>query len=321
MKEPGRIKIAATPTPIIQSKFGAAKFLIKRDDLTGLELSGNKIRKLEYLLADAVKQKADYIFTCGGEQSNHCRASAIAAASLGLKSKLFLWGKDRVNASGNLFFDKLSGAEFQFLSKEEYSRVDEIMLQEKLKFEKRGKRLYSIPEGGSSELGIWGYINFVRELKEQAGAKKIKGILTACGSGGTTSGLIIGSLLYDFPLKIFAVNVLYDKETIEKKIYSLVERTIDKFKLKLKMNASMLCVVDGYSAEGYKHIEDKKVETIVDYFRQSGILLDPAYTGKAFCAYDDNFLKGRKRNNILFVHTGGLFGVFGKSGQYLKAAR
>ncbi len=319
MKEPKKLAIANIPTPIQQKEFNGCKFWVKRDDLTGVELSGNKVRKLEYLLADALKEKADYVFTCGGEQSNHCRATAIAAATVGIKTKLFLWGMDRKNASGNLFFDKLVGSEINYVSKDEYFNISQIMESEKEKLKKKGKKVYIIPEGGSSELGIWGYINFVKELKDKMGNRRIKGIITAAGSGGTTAGLMIGAFLYNLPLKIFAVNVLYDKATIENKIFTLLERAVRKYKLKLKIDNSVLEILDGYSEEGYKKIEDKKVEVIVEFFKQSGMLLDPAYTGKAFYAFNENFLIGKKSSSVIFTHTGGLFGVFNKSKQYLAA--
>ncbi len=321
MKEPKRIEIANIPTPVRQSEFKGTKFLIKRDDLTGVELSGNKIRKLEYLLADAKRKNVDIIFTCGGEQSNHCRATAIAAASVGLKTKLFLWGKDRKYASGNLFFDKLAGAEFKFVNKKEYFNINAIMETEKQKLERKGKKVYIIPEGGSSTIGIWGYINFIRELKSQTGLKKVNSLVVACGSGGTASGILIGSALFNFPIKLFVVNVLYDKNTIEDKIINVSEEAIKKFNLKIDCDYSNLEILDGYSKEGYKNISDDKVKVITEYFSQSGILFDPAYTGKAFYAFQENFLGERKSTKTMFVHTGGLLGVFSKKEKYLKSVK
>lgn len=319
MKTPKNIQLANLPTPVGISKFNDAKFYIKRDDLTGVELSGNKVRKLEYLFADAKRKNAEYVFTCGGEQSNHCRATAIAASAAGLKCKLFLWGADRKNASGNLFLDKLSGAEFYFVNKKDYLNINALMEAEKKKYEAKGKNVYLIPEGGSSDIGIWGYINFVKELKQQINRGKVNAVLTACGSGGTTAGLLLGSMLFDFPLKIFAVNVLYDKSTIYEKIISLSHAANSRFRLNLNLSKTDLEILDGYSEEGYKHISNEKVKVIVDYFKQSGILFDPAYTGKAFYAFNDNFLAKGKTSKVMFLHTGGLFGVFGKRAQYLNA--
>ena len=152
MKLPQKLSLANIPTPVQEIKFEGRKFLIKRDDLTGVELSGNKVRKLEYLLFQAKKEKADYIFTCGGEQSNHARATVIAASKLGMRTRLFLWGKDTPVSDGNLFLDKLTGTEIFFMNKKNYGFVNEIMQEESEMMTGKGKRVFVIPEGGSPHL-------------------------------------------------------------------------------------------------------------------------------------------------------------------------
>lgn len=318
MKSPGRISLANIPTPLQTLPFNGCKFLIKRDDFTGLELSGNKVRKLEYLLYQAKKEKADYIFTCGGDQSNHSRATAVAATALGFKVKLFLWGKDSQNAEGNLFIDKFIDSEIKYLLKREYAHNTIIMQQEKEFFERKGKKVFVIPEGGSSKLGIWGYINFIDELSNQLNIKKVKGILTACGSGGTSAGLLVGAALKKLKTKIFAVNVLYPKNTIKEKILNLAYSCIEKYKLDCTFSEEQLEILDGYSEEGYKHINNQKLELLKSFAASSGIILDPAYTGKAFFAYEENFLRNKTKTDVLFIHTGGIFGVFNKRKQYLS---
>ena len=318
MKVPPKVNLANLPTPVQEISFQGNKFFIKRDDLTAMELSGNKVRKLEYIFAQAKREKANLVFTCGGEQSNHARATAIAASRLGIKCKLFLWGKDKNDPNGNLFLDKLSGCEISFLNKTEYSHVNEIMFDERQKLIKKGERVYVIPEGGSTTLGIWGYISFMHELNKQIDLKKIDGILTAAGSGGTAAGLMLGSSLLKLNLKIFAVNVLYSESVMKNKIIKLAEAGNLEYKLGLKINVDDLVVLDGYSEEGYKSISKDKVKLIKSFFRQTGILLDPAYTGKAFAAFSDHFLV-KKREKVLFLHTGGLYGVFGKRNEYLNA--
>ncbi|NWG29796.1 MAG: pyridoxal-phosphate dependent enzyme, partial [Ignavibacteriaceae bacterium] len=177
MKIPQRINLAHLPTPLEKIRFrttclpdrqgrndiAGKEFLIKRDDYTGSDFLGNKIRKLEYLLYEAKKEKADIVFTCGGDQSNHARATASAAAKQGIKTRLFLWGKEKESAEGNLFLDKMYGAEITYLNKREFENVDELMTEERRKLIKKGKRVYVIPAGGSSTLGIWGYISFINE--------------------------------------------------------------------------------------------------------------------------------------------------------------
>ncbi|VAX27541.1 pyridoxal phosphate-dependent deaminase, putative [hydrothermal vent metagenome] len=317
MSEPKKMNIANIPTPIQKIEFNGTQFLIKRDDLTGSLLSGNKIRKLDYILADVKKKKADYLFTCGGDQSNHARATVIAAKQIGVKTKLFLWGSDTKNADGNLFLDKLTGAIIKFLSKKEYNNVIQIMLKESKRLQKKGNKVYVLPAGGSTPIGIWGYINFMRELSEQIDMKKVKGILSAAGSGGTSAGMLLGAAMLGLNLKIYGVNVVDDGETTRNVIIELVEDCIKDFNLKVKVDFNNLIILDGYSAEGYKSIADNKLKLIKEFFRSSGILLDPAYTGKAFYAYHENFLKGEKKSNIMFLHTGGIFGIFSKRRKYL----
>lgn len=318
MKYPKRIQLANIPTPLQKMNFNGSSFLMKRDDFTGLELSGNKVRKLEYLLAQAQKEGAETIFTCGGEQSNHSRATVAAAKSRGFKVKLFLWGKKSNKPEGNLFLDRFLGADIRYLNKEEYLSVNSIMEEEKKKAEAAGKKICQVPEGGSSPLGIWGYINFIDELKLQTDIHKLKGILTACGSGGTSAGLLVGSALNNLKLKVYAVNVLYSAVEMRRRIIELGEECIRIYKLPCKLNSENLVILDGYSLEGYKSISQEKLELIRTFALETGIILDPAYTGKAFYAFNENFLNDNSRTDVLFVHTGGLFGVFSKKEKYLS---
>jgi len=318
MKIPKKINLAHLPTPLETLKFKGKSFLIKRDDYTGSDFMGNKIRKLEYLLYEAKKEKADIIFTCGGDQSNHSRAVASAAAKLGFKTRLFLWGDSRNRVEGNLFLDKMYGSEISFLNKKDYSNVDELMTEERAKLVKKGKRVYVIPTGGSSTLGIWGYISFIDELRKQVDLKKIEGIYAACGSGGTAAGLLVGAALRKLKIKIYAVNVLLPEEEIRKRILQLAEGCMLDYKLPCKLDETRLVIIDGYSNEGYKSIADNKLKKMINFSSSSGILLDPSYTGKAFIAYNDLVLKKNRGKRNIFIHTGGIFGTFPKKNNYLK---
>ncbi len=317
MKIPKKLNIANVPTPLETVSFEDNKLLLKRDDLTGSELSGNKIRKLEYLIYQAKKEKAEIIFTEGGEQSNHARATVIAARKYGINTKLFLWGKDSTKPDGNLFMDKFLGADITFLNKSEYANVNDIMFDERKKLEKKNKKVYVIPGGGSTTLGIWGYVNFIDELQTQCDLKKIRGIVSACGSGGTAAGLLVGASLRNLNLKIYAVNVLHSKEAIKKKILNLAEGCKLDYNLDCEIQANNLQVLDGYSNEGYKNIDQDKLKLIKKFAYSSGIIFDPAYTGKAFKAYYDNFLTKNLGMKYIFIHTGGFFGIFSKRGKYL----
>ncbi|NNG26001.1 MAG: pyridoxal-phosphate dependent enzyme [Ignavibacteriaceae bacterium] len=318
MKIPKKINLAHLPTPLEILNYKGKSFLIKRDDYTGSDFIGNKIRKLEYLLYEAKKEKADIIFTCGGDQSNHSRAVASAAARLGFKTRLFLWGDSRKRKDGNLFLDKMYGSEISYLNKREFTYVDEIMMEERSKLITKGNNVYVIPTGGSSTLGIWGYISFIDELKKQTDLKKINGIYAACGSGGTAAGLLVGAALRKLKIKIYAVNVLLPEKEIRKRILQLAEGCILDYKLPCKLDENRLVIVDGYSSEGYKNIVEDKLKRIINFASSSGILLDPAYTGKAFVAYNDLVLNKNKGKRNIFIHTGGIFGVFPKRNNYLK---
>jgi len=314
---PKKVSLANIPSPVEEIKFDGKVFLMKRDDLTGVELSGNKVRKLEYLIAQAKKEKAEIVFTTGGDQSNHARATVAAAAKYGMKSKLFLWGKDSAKAEGNLFIDKFLGADISFLDKNNFENVNQIMFEERAELKVKGKRVFVIPEGGSTTLGIWGYVSFMEEIKNQINMKNIQGILAASGSGGTAAGMLVGASLYNLDIKIHAVNVLYPKEIIKKKILDLAEGCILDYQLSCELKKDNLEIIDGYSTEGYKNITKEKLELLKRFARETGIILDPAYTGKAFTAYYEKFINNDSGEKNIFVHTGGIFGAFGKREKYL----
>ncbi len=313
MKLPKKINLAQLPTPLEVCQFRNNKFLIKRDDLTGCELSGNKVRKLEYILYDAKKKKADLIMTCGGEQSNHARVVTIAAKKINFKTKLFLWGKDSSSCSGNLFLNKIYGADITFLNKKEYYNVNEIMIEESISLKnKKEINSYIIPEGGANVIGSYGYFNFVPELSTQIDLNKLEGIIVAAGSGGTAAGILAAISKYNYKTKVFAVNVLYNGDIIKNKIINLAQALINEYVINTKLLYDRLVILDGYSNEGYKKIDSVKINLIRDFASETGILFDPAYTGKAFYAYYHNFLRKKLGMKYLFIHTGGLLGVFGR---------
>lgn len=319
MKTPNKIQLAVTPTPLETISFQNKRFLIKRDDLTGSELSGNKVRKLEYLIAEADKEKADVILTCGGIQSNHARATTIAACRAGLKTKLFLWGSESLIPDGNHFLNIMYGADIVYLTKKDFENVNDIMKVEQRNLAKKRKKAFIIPEGGSTINGIYGYINFVNEMKKQIDIDELNGIVVACGSGGTAAGILAGLSYLKSDLKVYAVNVLYEEYEMRKKILNLAQAAILEFNFNCRLRNENLIILDGYSREGYKNINKDKIKLIRNFAKETGILLDPAYTGKAFKAYYDRFLmKGKGQKNI-FLHTGGIFGIFGRTDEYLNS--
>ena len=214
MIEPKRISLAQLPTPLVRlnrlSDELKKEVWVKRDDLTEHGCSGNKIRKLEYLLAEAVASGATHVITAGAVQSNHCRATAIAAASLGLECELILRGSEPTSLEGNLLLSKLAGAHCHYVTKETWEQLPDVFELIESMLEQRGAKPYSIPIGGSNPLGVWGYARMIHELKndmESVGIKRSQ-IFTAVGSGGTYAGILAGLTAYEEAASHQAIGVL-----------------------------------------------------------------------------------------------------------------
>ncbi len=319
---PDRIPLANLPTRIeklerITKLWGGPEIYVKRDDLTGMALSGNKIRKLEFVIADARKQRADLLITCGGVQSNHARATAIAAAKLGMACHLVLRGMPGTSPDGNLLLDLLVGARIKYISAEDYAEhVDEIMAELAVQLKKEGFHPYVIPEGASNELGCMGYVAAVAEIAQQMRLLnlKIDHIVCATGSGGTQAGLILGQKLFAPSCKVIGFNVCDDETFFVRKIHQIATRAIDRFSIPVSMAQDDIKIIDGYVGEGYGVNRPEEMQLIAELARIEGLILDPVYTAKAFFGLKDQIHKGRfsSKDKILFLHTGGLFGLFPK---------
>lgn len=318
---PKSIDLAQLPTPIeklerLSKIFEGPQIYIKRDDLTGVGMTGNKVRKLEFLLGEALQNKCDYVITCGGSQSNHARATAVAAAKVGLKSLLVLRSSMSAPLEGNLFIGRLVGAEFEYITPEEYMRVDDVMLGIAVKLKAKGHKPYIIPEGGSNAVGSLGYVKATEELAHQIKSLKLRidHIVVAVGSGGTYAGLLLGKFLYDLPAQIHGINICDDESYFVKKISSLLKDMQKRYELALKIEQKDISIIDGYVGKGYGLSRQEEIDTIKKVARAEGVILDPVYTGKAMLGLSDQIRQGRfKANeNILFIHTGGIFGLFPK---------
>ncbi|KAM7479580.1 hypothetical protein LguiA_027793 [Lonicera macranthoides] len=296
---------------------------LKRDDLSGMQLSGNKVRKLEFLLADAVAQGADCIVTIGGIQSNHCRATAVAAKYLNLDCYLILRTSKALvdkdpGLTGNLLVERLVGAHIDLVSKEEYAKVGSLALTNILKEKllKEGRRPYVIPVGGSNSLGTWGYIEAIKEVEQQLqkGTDKVgfDDIVVACGSGGTIAGLSLGSWLSELKAKVHAFSVCDDPDYF----YDYAQGLLDG----LQAGVSSRDIVNIHNAKGlgYAMNTTEELNFVKEIAETTGVVLDPVYSGKA--AYGmmkeigDNPSKWEGRK-VLFIHTGGLLGLFDKAEQ------
>lgn len=328
VSHPPQINLARLPTPLhpllhLSARLGIELFM-KRDDLTGSALSGNKIRKLEFVLADAVAQKVDTVLTCGGAQSNHCRATAIAAAMLSMNCRLLLRSEDPSNPpfpEGNILLDQMAGAEIVWITPEEYKTRDEIFEREAASLKKAGRKPYIIPEGASNALGTWGYIRCIEELINDianlpGGAHKDATIINAAGSGGTSAGLILGTKIFDLNARVVSVNVCDDHDYFVRVIGDICENTVSDYQLKIDFSRERdINIIDGYVGRGYGLSRPEELSMICDLARTEGIFLDPVYTGKAFFG----MLQELKRDpgcfgeRIIFIHTGGIFGLFPKA--------
>jgi D-cysteine desulfhydrase len=316
---PKSLDLAIKSTPIERLKNfpefpKGYEIFIKRDDLTGFFLSGNKIRKLEFIFPDVLKKNADTLITCGGFQSNHARATAILGSQLGLKSVLVLFGEDSPVVDGNLFLNKLVGAGIKYIPQNRYEELKAIMIEVSSQLKKEGRRPYIIPEGASNELGVWGYIKASLEMKKQLEKMKVKidKIVTAVGSGGTYAGLFLGSKIFDWEVQIYGINVKDTAQIFIDRIYELMMLTKEKFKLNVDLEKEEIQIIDGYVGEGYAKSKKEELDLIRSMAENTGIILDPVYTGKAMYGLLDQLRKEKfpKGERILFLHTGGGFGLF-----------
>jgi D-cysteine desulfhydrase family pyridoxal phosphate-dependent enzyme len=314
------------PTPvhawrIPQAVAAGVDLWIKRDDMTGSTLSGNKVRKLEFLFADALAQNATSIITVGGIQSNHARATAAAAAEAGLGCHLILRAGESVAAAadpglvGNLLVDRLTGAHIHLVSKAEYAKVGgpglTALLADRLEKES-GSRPYIIPVGGSNATGAWGYVQCVTEL--EAGVPGTSGapwddLVVACGSGGTVAGLAAGLAAANLPARLYAAGVCDDPAYFEAFV-----RDEHLVPMGVPDAAAIAASVNYIQAKGagYALSRPDELATCAGVALSTGILCDGTYVGKALHAFlgeverEPDAWRGRR---VLFLHTGGLLSM------------
>ena len=307
------------PTPLIEltklsQKLNGPTIYMKRDDHTGLALGGNKTRKLEFIFGDARTQGADTIITAGAAQSNHCRQTAAAAASLGLECHLVLGGEEPTQAQGNLLLDKLFGCHIHWAGANRKGE-DIPQLVEQLKAE--GKKPYVIPYGGSSELGAVGFVEAFRELESQRQEIGINftHIVFASSSGGTQAGLMLGNKIFESSYQIVGINVDKDESNetpFDQHIVALANSTAKLLDTHYEFSADDLLLNADYVGEGYGVVGALENEAIEMTAQNEGILLDPVYTGRAMGGLIDMIRTGqiKSSDSVLFWHTGGAPALF-----------
>jgi len=323
MNYPPRIHLANLPTPIeklagISEQWGDVEIYVKRDDKTGMLMSGNKIRKLEFVIAEARQRGANALITCGGIQSNHARATAVAARKLGMDSWLVLRGQEGGAVDGNLALDMLVGANIKYITPDQYrNEVMDIMQELARDLERQGLTPYIIPEGASDDLGAIGYFAATEEIASQLKQMQIQidYLVCAVGSGGTYAGLLLGQKYFKQDYEVIGFNVCDDAPFFINKINAISQRAIQRFNLNLTLSPSDITIIDGYVGEGYALNRPVEIDFIKHVAATDGLILDPVYTSKAMFGLRDQILSGarfKKQSQFLFLHTGGLFGLFPK---------
>ncbi|MCB1644393.1 MAG: D-cysteine desulfhydrase family protein [Pseudomonadales bacterium] len=316
---PPRLHLANLPTPLVpldrlSAKTGGPRIWLKRDDLTDTTASGNKLRKLEFSLGQALADSADLVITCGGTQSNHCRATATMAAQLGLRCHLLLRGREPETADGNLLLDQLLGAQITFLDAARYEQLAVEVDQLTESYARQGIRAYYIPVGASDEVGLWGYAEAANELKADFSRLDIDpvAVVSAAGSGGTLGGLIAGKALYNLKPEMLAYNVCDDADWFINKIEADLNKWQHRYQQPITIERQAINVTDGFVGPGYARAEPKVFSRIREVAQLEGVIFDPVYTGKAFDAMLTEIQAGRfdGASDIVFLHTGGLFGIF-----------
>lgn len=313
-----------TPVGILESfseMLGGPEIWIKRDDLTGLALGGNKTRKLEYILCDALANAADTIVTAGAVQSNHCRQTAAAAAQLGLECHLVLGGNEPENISGNLLLDRMLGAKIHWAgSNRKGEDIPEIVSQ----LRQQGKNPYIVPYGGSNEFGALGFASALFELDQQMDTSKLSHIVFASSSGGTQAGLMLGKALLHKSYTIHGINIDKDMSCKSKSfaqiIADLANSTSEKIQAGKRFELNDVTLDSNYVGAGYGVVGDKEIEAISMLARQEGILLDPVYTARAMGGLIDMIKTGyfSKHDRVLFWHTGGAPSLFSYARELLS---
>lgn len=317
LKDFEKTSLGFFPTPLVElsrlSHFlGGPRIFMKRDDLTGLALGGNKTRKLEYILADALKQGCDTIITAGAAQSNHCRQTAAAAAKLNLDCHLLLGGEAPPIAQGNLLLDHLFACHIHWTGSH---RKGEDIARVFAELQGAGKKPYVVPYGGSNELGALSFIDAVAELQQQTTGADFSHVIFASSSGGTHGGLILGKHIYNQTFKLIGINI--DKESntalpFDQQITQLVNSTAKLIGLDYCFSKDELVLNSNYVGGGYGVIGAQENEAIALTAKYEGILLDPVYTARAMAGLIHLIGSGQltQSDQVLFWHTGGAPSLF-----------
>lgn len=318
-----RIQLGHFPTPLepmanLTALLGGPRLWVKRDDCTGLSTGGNKTRKLEFLMAEAVALRADVVITQGATQSNHARQTAAAAAKLGMECLILL--EDRTGSTdpdytdnGNVLLDRLHGATVEHRAGGSNMQLEMERVAERLKSD--GKRPYVIPGGGSTPVGALGYANAVVELASQAASRglRVDHLVHATGSAGTQAGLVAGLHAINSDVRLLGIGVRAPKDKQETMVHDLACRTAEHMGMRGGVPREAVAANCDYVGPGYGLPTPGMLEAVELLARTEGLLLDPVYSGKGMAGLIDLIRKGhfKKTDNVVFLHTGGSVALFG----------
>jgi D-cysteine desulfhydrase len=322
---PPRVVLAHLPTPLhplprLSVAWGGPEIWVKRDDLTGMAVSGNKVRKLEFVVAQARAEGADVLLTCGGQQSNHCRATAAVAASTNLKCHLVLTGQPPQRLEGNFFLDRLLGAEISFVDTEDLDSLNLELAKLADDYRARGHTPFIIPLGASDEIGAMGYLAAAQEIVCQCEEQNISfdAIFCTLGSGGTYTGLMLGREIFGLGSRIVGINVRCDRPYFVAEVAKILAGILKRYGYRAKARAEDIISLEDYVGLGYAKNRQEELEFIARVARLEGLLVDPVYTGKALYGLYHEIRSGRltRGQRVLFMHTGGIFGLFPKAEEF-----
>lgn len=309
-----RFSFAHLPTPIeamprLSARLpGKITLWVKRDDQTGLAFGGNKTRKLEFLVAEAVAQGAKRLVSAGAAQSNHCRQTAAAAARYGLACTLVLTGAPEERPSANLLLDQLFGAEIIWVA--DRAERDRVLRESVQHLEDAGERPYLVPYGGSSPTGAAGYFFAMQEFLAQE--NPATWIVFASSSGGTQAGLALGAKHFGFAGQVLGISIDEPADRLRAHVAELANQTAAQLGISTRLTPQEILVEDRFAAPGYGVFTELEREAITLFARNEGLLLDPVYTGRAAGGLLALIREGRfpTDTHVLFWHTGGTPGLF-----------
>jgi D-cysteine desulfhydrase family pyridoxal phosphate-dependent enzyme len=327
LNELPRVQLTSLPTPLEHwgnlSRHLGIELYVKRDDLTGIGVGGNKLRKLEFIAGAAQKRGVTHIVTTGGPQSNHARLTAAVAARLGLKCTLLLKGRWDKPIAGNLMLDALFGAKIKLIDAPDYPTIYRAMkdLVEELRVE--GETPMDVPLGGASPEGTAGYVGAFAEIVSQLTAINIRAdwMVVAGGTGSTYAGLAVGAQVFDPRMKLVGISVSWKLETLEVETRRLASETIRLLRADEEFSYPVRLRED-FIGPGYAQISEDGLAAIKLLARLEGIILDTTYTGKALAGLIGLVRGGDipQGSSVVFVHTGGLPELYTRSAQELGLA-